>query len=430
MTNLPSKDGMTRNRIIAAAKFILVLSIINLHTLRNVSTVLYMSIYVPVVLMVLVDCLIKRSPRFNAFGLLLMIFWILAMIYGFFISVQFISLQGGIYGLVRILFAFPILLALYAYTNNINDVKHFSGYAVIFFAIASLSLPLQFLTGPIPWFPAEAERAGFVRFSSLIGSLTSIGVIVGSYMTLSQKTVKYQYIWLSIIVVCAVISLSKAAIANIGIALTILILLNIKSISKTIITLILVCGSFIALYSSVDQISNRVNAVLTSFGVSVGNERIINYDYSFRESAFDRLTKLPLDNYNKLSGLGTNAVYLTGAGFGMASTALVPEADSLAIMAHNQYAESITVFGWLIGVLINILIISFAFIILRKYLRTKERFYLTLFAAYSIFLINSIFANGTIYQPSSATIFYIAMFVACSTDGRSYKNLHYSNKYR
>ena len=124
---------------------------------------------------------------------------------------------------------------------------------------------------------------------------------------------------------------------------------------------------------------------------------------------------LPKQNFESLGDLKSPLVYAVGGGYGMGSTALVPDADSIAPMAHNQYAELITVFGFLGGGVAIWVMISIGFALRRKTLGSNSIVYRALLFSYCLFLLNSAFANGTLYQPASASIFYIVFFAASST---------------
>lgn len=401
---------------INAFKFALVFSIVNLHTLRNIIEIPYLIIYAFVVLMTIYDFQKFGKMRVNNNRYLISIIWFFIIVFGFLVSINFISFSGSLNGFIRYSFAFPIFIALINYTDTKKQLTQNIGFAVAYFSIASLTLPLQFITGAIQWFPDSSERAGLTRFSSIIGSLTSMGIIVGCYIVMTEFYKKYQLIFIGMMIVSSIASLSKAAIANVGIGILIVMMLNTKNFIKTAISIFIILVPLYFIYISTDQISSRIDASLQSFGINIGKKGENNYDYTVQESALDRITRLPKENYKFLDKLNTPMVYLTGAGFGMADTALVPKSDSFTIMAHNQYAENITVFGWIFGIVFNMIMLYIGYNLFKKYLLTKNRDYLIFFFAYIIFLINSIFANGTTYQPSSASIFYIAMFLSFSKE--------------
>lgn len=392
-------------------KFAVVFTVVNLHSLRHLSVILFLVLYVPVVLYVTVKFLskVRKDPHSGRWMPLLVLLSVALL--GTVTSLILISLSGAALGLSRFLFALPVLFALYLYTDSLQTLrKHLITFAV-FFTIASLSLPLQILTGPILWFAASSERADLQRYSSLLGSLTAFGIVVGSYFVLIQAFRPSLRLLAGLaLVVSAVVSLSKAALVNVGLAILVLLFLNRRAWRKISIgaSALLVIG--IAVYYFVPVVKNHLDVSLVSFGL--GDGTVVNYDTSLFDSAFQRLTQWPLANFEALSHLGNPLVYVFGGSFGMANTALVYQSDVLAPMAHNQYAEAITTFGFLGG---GALIASMIVILLRLfrlYRRTHALEFQLVLLAYLFMLINSLFANGTLYQPANASIYYLALFLA------------------
>src|ERR1035437_2597789 len=152
------------------AKFAIVFCVVNLHTLRNLSTMGYLAAYVPVAAYVIARYLTREkhdllADRGNLFEL-----WVLVGFCAYAVSLFIISPSGATTGLIRFLFATPIFMAFTLYTSNIDDLLKHIRTMVFFFAFASLTLPMQFFTGPVSWFNDSSSRAGFVRYASLIGS--------------------------------------------------------------------------------------------------------------------------------------------------------------------------------------------------------------------------------------------------------------------
>jgi hypothetical protein len=338
--------------------------------------------------------------------------WFTIPLLGFIVSTSTISLGGAVNGLVRFLFAAPVFMALMLFTKDSGDLKAHISTMIVFFAFASLTLPMQFVTGPIPWFAESSTRAGLDRYSSLMGSLTSLGIIVGGYMILTAtQKMRTQVVLAGAMAVSAAASLSKSAIMNVAIAVVAFMWLNRRSFLRQFVLFSVGGGALYGAWVLLPAVRERVLASLESFGLKNDNPTIVNYDKSFVASAIDRLTALPLANFHALADLHTPLVYVVGGGYGMGSTALVPESDSIAPMAHNQFAESITVFGFVLGSLQIFVMLAIARLLWKR--RNLNRpLFLAIGAAYASFLLNSVFANGTIYQPASASVFYLCMFAA------------------
>ena len=411
----PSKVVRTKPAFSNTTKFALVFWIVNLAALRNFSEFLYLPIYAVTVLIVgaqFYRC--DKVRRLDDCGRNFMV-WVLLSSVGFVVSLVIISPTGASTGFIRFLFASPVFMALVLYTESMDEFRRHLTTAVVYFMVASMTLPLQFLTGPISWFATASERGGFERYSSLVGSLTSMGIVVGSYLIfLSAAKGAWRWLLLPLIVFPSLVSLSKSAIVNLVIALIVILYLNRRSLSKLVGIGFVVMILGILSFSQFDSVNGRVTSTLQSFGFQVG-PRVTNYDVSVDASIRDRLTVLPKQNFEQLGDLKSPLVYAVGGGYGMASTALVPDADSIAPMAHNQYAELITVFGFLGGGVAIWVMISIGFALRRKTLGSNSIVYRALLFSYCLFLLNSAFANGTLYQPASASIFYIVFFAASST---------------
>ena len=398
-----------------ASKFAIVFCVINLAALRNLSEILYLSVYVAVsASMALKFFTSVKTGLLDDAGRQFML-WISLGVVGFFVSLSVISPVGAATGMIRFLFAAPIFMALVVYTDSELDLRRHLVTAVSFFAVASLTLPLQFITGPITWFADASERAGFERYSTLTGSLTSLGIVVGSYLVLTLA-VRGTWRWALILLIAfpALLALSKSAIANIVLAFVVIVYLNRRSLGRVVGITLAISGVAGVIYVQLGTLDQRLSATLQSFGIQNGAQ-VTNYDSSVGSSAIERLSAFPLRNFEALSDLASPLVYFVGGGFGMGNTALVPKSDAIAPMAHNQFAELMTVFGIVGGSVAIVIMISVAFKLARKSRQPESEIHRVLLGAYGLLVFNSLFANGTVYQPASASIFYFAMFAAASS---------------
>lgn len=410
-TAIARQSGRASNRVMFAIVFL----IVNMHLLRNLSLLLYVALYVPMLFYITVEFVTRAYRRqLPGFGHLFIV-WITFAVIGFLVSLMLISPLGAVMGLARFLFGAPIFMALVLYTRNADEFRGHLSTLVYFFAISSLSLPLQFLVGPISWFAEASQRAGLERYSSLIGSLTSIGVIVGSYLVLVHGVrSKIKILLIVGMILPAVVSLNKSAMVNIAIAILGLVFLNRRSLSRFVIFSTCTGALLLSAYSLVPVLQERVEASLQSFGLRANSNSIILDDVSLQSSALDRLIDLPLANFRALSDLHSPLSYLLGGGYGMGNTALVPQGDALAPMAHNQYAEAISVFGFIGGSVLIVVIFRIQFSLVRRWRESLSPVFGPLAVGFSIFMLNSLFANGTLYQPAAASFFFLAMFAASS----------------
>lgn len=408
----PSPEAeKTENSRANAFGFAIVFIVVNLHVLRNVVPVPYLALYALITLWVLNRALV-RFTRGPTARLGLPLAWIATAGIGF---VSTLAISGGstaAYGLVRYLFAFPVLLAFFAYTQSRRDLKNHIRTMCAFFAVGALSVPMQYLTGPVTFFAAASERAGLDRYASLFGSLTALGVAAGSYIALSQA-LRPRATILSVLAISfgGIVSLSKAAIANIALGLLSHLALGGRRVVRLTLTLGLVIGVGYFIVQESQILQESLAASATSFGVAGGAE---NYDMSFQSSIFDRLTTKPAQNWAVLATLGSPLVYLTGGGFGMASTALVPSGASLAGMTHNQFAEFYSVAGIVGGTFATLAIATIAIRLIRAWSISKDSLNGAVLVAFVLWIANSFFANGTAYQPIASSILFLAMYVACN----------------
>lgn len=398
-----------------AVGFAIVFVVVNLHTLRNWNQPIYLGIYGLVALWVgWLYLRAPKAPRLADRGAFFWI-WVGVALLGTASSLATISATGAAYGTLRFLFALPVWCALVVFTDSLNDLRRHLVTVVTFFLVASWTLPLQFVIGPVSWFPAASIRGDEVRYASLVGSLTSIGVVVGCYLLLSlMLRSPWKWALMGLIAIPAALSLSKAAIANIAIAFVIIVWFNRRHRTAVLGTLVGIPVAGAVAYVAIPALARRLETVLSSFGVQtdVGAQ---NYDVSLSQSILDRLTELPGNTWAAMQNFGNPLVYLTGGGYGMGDTALVTESDAITIMAHNQLIESMAVFGLIGGTIQWAILLLAALLLVWAWRATRHQVYAVVGAAFLLLLGNGLQANGMLYQPSGASLIYLSLFVALST---------------
>jgi O-antigen ligase len=198
--------------------------------------------------------------------------------------------------------------------------------------------------------------------------------------------------------------------------LVLLVVLNRHAWKRILVAVTALVVIGVAGSAFVPVIRDRIAASLLSFGIgSSASSGVPHDDVSTFVSAWERLTTLPRANIDALGNVHSPLAYLTGGGYGMGSTALVPPGDSIAPMSHNQFAEMFTVFGAVGGGAQLVILTLIGYLLWRRLRSSREPILLAIFFAYILFLLNSVFANGTLYQPASASILFIAMFAATSS---------------
>ncbi|MDN4163300.1 hypothetical protein [Nocardioides abyssi] len=390
---------------------------VNLHMLRNALPIVYLPLYGLVFFLVLVDTARDDTPVARR-ALVVFGGWVAVCALGAIVTFFNVGLTPAVTGFSRLIFALPVLLAFAAYCPSPETAVRAVKFMVGFFVIAAATMPMQLILGPVSWFAAEGERAGFIRFGSLLGSLTAFGIVAGCYLILSAlyNSPSREIVVLAIVAI-AFISLSKAALANVAIGIAALVWINRERFPSVVIKMTMTGAALVGALSLSSPLSERLLALGSSFGFD-NQPSVRNYDQSVTESAWARLTDLPLANFEALAHFREPLVYVVGGGFGMGDTALVSADYSSAPMAHNQFVEVLTVFGALPTVLIFASGIALIGALrgaskeLRGTHRVAHKLVRVSCAAVLLLLLNSFFANGTLYQPAAASILFLAVYVA------------------
>jgi hypothetical protein len=389
--------------------FAAVALVVNLHSLRNLVFIPYVAVYSITAAMV-AFLFLKRAVLWGR-AVLPVVLWIGVALYGTVVTIVISGPTAAGHGLVRFLFAIPVFMALALWTKTSRDLRMHIISLTTIFAIGSLTLPLQLLIGEVGWFGDASERGGFTRYTSILGGgLTSYGYSVGGYILLALLSPAGLRIpqWLTMIS-AVFVSLSKAALANAVLAVlgviwcwrrgTRALLCVFAMASATSLGLLLVPG-----------VRGRLFASLQSFGIKVGDGPTTE-DYSFLHSVLSRLGHYPALNFEALGQFDTWLVYLTGGGFGFGNSALVPESASLAPMAHNQFAELLTVFGP-VGAVVAVASLCLVGSALLRTPNAEPDLRKAGQVLFTLVLVNAVFANGTFYQPTAACLLYLCFFLA------------------
>lgn len=378
--------------------------VVNLHTLRNVDELTYLTVYALTALWTL-NALVKRRPQFTSGPAL---WWVALATLGAAVTASISGFGTALLGLTRFLFAIPVLLALVAFTENRDELVRHVRTMTLVFTVGALTLPLQFITGPISFFASDSERAGLVRYSSLLGSLTTLGIALGCYVVLSYDLPRLLRPLAVVLQLSAgAASLSKAAVANGLLGLSLIVMSERRRPVTALLSISGLAIAFAVVVAVSPELAARVNAVATSFGLDTG---VRNYDRDIEASAMERLTTLPIANITALTQLHSPLVYVIGGGFGMGSTALVSREASLAPMAHNQYVEFFTVFGAVGGAVAVAALGTVFFRLLQMEARQRDPLVNRIYLAFGLWLLNAVFANGIAYQPVTASILWLAVF--------------------
>ena len=389
---------------------LIVLMLYWFHLLRNISPAYFVVLGFFILLFLV--CTLRNVNRINFDPIILMIFVfsIYASIIGF--------LQEPVYGdsgigLVRFWAGFPLAGVAMILASGPVNIK--MRWFVFFYAIAALTFPLQYAIGPVEWFAEASERAGTDRFASLTGSLTSYGVSVGvaSLAALCFFPFPASIALFMVLVLGGLLSLQKAALANLAIAMILSVWVRGANIQGVILRCFyglifvgVIAAIFYPVFSQQVFISQLMDIILRIVEGVLSSDADLTDDVGFIESIYDRLSMLPAEalNYHDWSAL------LFGAGvFGGAGALGYPDLP----MAHNGVVELLLIFGTPIGVVLNLFIVYFLVASTFRVFNDGCQFALEprfLLAALGLFYLNNIFSGGGFFQPISASVFWLAFF--------------------
>jgi hypothetical protein len=329
--------------------------------------------------------------------------WVFASFVTFSTNINYVEPTVG---LIRFWASFP--LALICLVLASNTTKRPLQILTIFFVLAALSLPLQYVVGPITWFAEASERAGGSRYASLAGSLTAYGIALGVPILASfyyYKKINGLLIFI-ILAIGAALSLQKAALANIVIAIIFAWWLKLVDLKTILISLPMFFVSSAIFTYIVGFNSDQFEAAFRYLEGILTSQSDLSNDVFFLDSLVDRLTALPLE---ALKYFGTDELLLGAGVFGGAGAMgfeIIPT-------AHNGFVELILIFGYFVGgaiilFLLNLLVKAILVLMNRSSAANTEIGFLS--SCYIIWLVNYIFSGGALFHPIGAATFWLLLF--------------------
>ena len=393
------KNSIESDRLVHSLALML-LSLYCLHILRNVSWLYYLFL-ASVLFFLCTAVAVRRNARIDYLQALLFLVWC----YGTVLSISRSSLYGSEWnGLARFWATFPLLIVGSVLSNRSS--KDALGVLCWFLFFASLSLAWQYFYGPVSWFAESSERAGGERYASLAGSLTSFGVLVGVgiLIALVQYNGNLRVLLVVALLVGAVLSLQKAALANV--VLAVVLACRLGGISRqlgwaAIVTFCTTALTFVFFIgSSVGEVDNQIYRQLV--GVVLADPDLSG-DVSFVDSVIDRVGKLPLE---MVEFHGYRTLFFGAGVFGASGVLGYPELP----MAHNGLFELIGIFGFLVGGLAGGALTILFFVALRFLARTKQSPKSELgllYGVYAIWFLNYVFSGGGVFHPVCAAVLWV-----------------------
>jgi len=303
--------------------------------------------------------------------------------------------------MARFVFILPVLILVLGFTD-VQQFRKLLRFYVFFLLLCCFSMFYQIKFGAISWFAEASYRDGLIRYSSLAGSLTILGVAGGlalpfAYFLIKSKIVKYAM--LVVIAIGMLLSLQKAAVINLIIFFA-LVFFSLLRRGKLGFVVLLMGGlvSFVALLYYF-EVSYAVSVVNNVFRIGAAKE--VHSDYSVSESILSRLWGLPsvvLDYHGPFSLI---------FGVGLAGGAGVFGNEEFP-MSHNAILDYLFI-GGVPYLLISIIAIGYAFRACIGCIRhdcSNEDVHRSCLWFFVIFLANMPFASGIQFQPVLGGAFY------------------------
>jgi len=334
-------------------------------------------------------------------GLCYVTIYTLISIYPIYITIISNKADSDIFAIGRYIYLAPILISTVIIANRADRLRLILILYILIILCGALSMFYQVFFGPVSWFPDASERDGLIRYSSILGNLTILGVagafsLPAIYFLINSRILKVFF--LVFIGTGMLLTLQKAAVANILIFLTIIIFeeLREKNLKKILyaVSVILFFSGFV-IYFEFDYIVSSVNNLLRV------NDEFLYTDVSFYQSVVDRIWNLPSKLFLEYGMEGMIfGVGLIGGG-GVLGFEDLP-------MAHNVFFEFLFIGGILY-------LIAFCFLVcisVNNFFKAKHEIkpFLSLYNAafyiLIIFLINLPFSSGIQYQPVSGSLLY------------------------
>ena len=334
-------------------------------------------------------------------------------------------------GISRYFYVLIIALLVFIIVKNEKTVNNILHLYVICIAIGSLSLPLQLFTGPISWFSVPTIRAGLVRYSSLFGNVSAMGIIGGTGLVasllLNYKNNYIKNIILLSILIGMGMSLQRAGIANIVLAIMVYYYLNDIKPSKKII-LLLTSGSFIILtilfLLNYEPTKFYISFFLTSLGLNSGVSSVVDYS-PISEQVYYRLFTNIFIHFNLRLGL---IKFFTGLGFSGLGGVL----GQKGVFTHNDIFNIVSV-GGIFYLFIYTYLFVYIIVTLKKYIKISKKIgnklltnnLVVLFGAHLLFILNIPMGSGNFIHPNHSILFWTTVGLL---SGHYYRLFNSTNK--
>lgn len=332
------------------------------------------------------------------------------------------GLESGLYASIRYFLTMPLVIVAFASIRDERQMELFLKFFVTIIAIGAFTVPLQFIIGPVSWFSEPSERAGLVRYASLFGSLTPIGIVapIAFFLLLSLNMSKYGKIVLgAMLVIGMVLSLQKSAFFGFICSILVYLLIYSKKIRLKRVAFFVagfVAVILVVMYFAMKNdlpIVTALRYMYASTGIVDDQyDRYRGVDVTVVESILHRLTELPghslKDLYRKTDVLG----YAVGGGFDMMGSALMRENETEYIMPHNNLVDFIVVGGIyhflaFLGILFGVVRSVRSNLRFSEGDRGRNDLYRAIYGFLILYVVNLPFTSGMNFHPNISSAFWV-----------------------
>ncbi len=389
--------------------------LILLTALRNLSPAYYLLLGAGIAFFMVPIFKNEKFFRFNRNFLPLYIFTFYTLFVAVWSFLYLMSLEP-LTALPRLLLM-PMLAFVFLYfLKDKSDYILMLKVILFCFILGSASIVFQFFFGEVPWFANSATRGSLVRYSSILGSLTVFGTIVGFQFLLifSPSEIVKSFILRSILFLILLLgvalSLQKTSVFILFITFFILMVFNLwingPRIKLNHLLLGITILSLLPVLIVIDPaFQNYVSTLLTaSTGLNLSNfssslievrdvrtSTISAYEIWMRLIGFTSLAYEYYGNFIWFVGIGVKG----GAGvMGLEG-----------ISSHNGLADLLVMGGP-----IYLIIFLYIYFLIQKSLFKDLNSSLdaTFFVSNLIFLIVAIPTAGAVFQPSVSILFWLS----------------------
>jgi hypothetical protein len=371
------------------------LVLMQLHLLRNV-TVFFLVFYIFFSFVVILFSKYRRD--LFAGGVILFFISGYSLINTLAVYLVHHEYGDPLLGISRFFYSAPVFLLLYA---KGFDKEYALRFLLWFGLFAAASLPYQIAFGEIGWFAEPGERAGLIRYSTLLGSLTVFGAVAGPLILLNhyffENSILFKSLNNILITAGAILSLQKSAVISLIIALMILVKYRLLDLKFLMMIVVGVIGFVV--FDQNDFISSLLNFLSNTIGTLETSEKS---DDDLLESITVRVFDRPIESI-KFFGIEN---FILGVGYYGAAGGL---GYSDLPMMHNMLGELVSIFG-ILGVVIFMFILRVFFKNYKKYIAGNLwSLKICCFWVALLLFFGSVFSGGLFFQPFATSLFFVSL---------------------